>query len=133
MSDCVATDAQGNVMHLHDLTSITPAGLLAVCQEAALEFLQAYTASGVTSAEGLMNVPLYTPGVEDPTHYCCVRKAYCDEVRNLESFMGAKESADFAEDRFTLQDDPEFIRSHMGIFCGDFAEFLVHCNLETRA
>lgn len=132
MSDCIAIDAQGNVMHLHDLTSITPAGLLSVCQEAALEFLQTYTASGVTSAEGLMNVPLYTPGLEDPTHFGCVRKAYCDEVRNLESFMAAKESADIADRKFTLEDDPEFIRQRMGIFCGDFAAFLTHCGLEVR-
>ena len=132
MSDCIATDAQGNVMHLHDLTSITPAALLPACQEAALEFLQTFTASGVTSAEGLMNLPLYTPGVHDPTHYCCVRKAYCDEVGNLEWFMADKQSPEFADRRFTLQDDPEFIRSRMGIFCGDFAAFLNHCNLETR-
>lgn len=132
MTEAIATDASGNPMTLHDLISITPAGLLSACQEAALEFLQRYTASGVTSTEGLMNVPLYTPGVEDPTHFCCVRKAYCDEVRNLESFMAEKESPDFAENRFTLEDDPWFIRSRMGISCVEFAAFLTHCGLEVR-
>lgn len=132
MEQAKAYDASGNLMVLHELITIAPVALVDACRVASLEFLQQFTAAGVSDASGLLNVPVYSPGEPDPSHFACVRKAYCDEVALIEAFIAARNPEEYARRRWTLADAPELIRSRIGIFCGEFSALLAHLGLEVR-
>lgn len=132
MEQAQALDASGSPMRLHELVTISPAEFVEDCRAASLVFLQQHTAAGVTSVEGLINIPLFALGASEPSHWACVRKAYCDEVRAIRDYLASLDQTKFAGRAFSMTDSPEYIRSRSGIYCGEFLAFVAYLGLEVR-